>query len=173
MTGHAELVRGRLAERRAELGEHSPRALDLAAIALAAMHEAAHGHVPAIRSDRQVRFRSMQLVGERALPIEDLVAISIEGPVGRAVALAALRRLAGPLGYLLVAEDAGAAEVSEALAGVAESHGTAIAVVARALANDGRVDADEAATIEPHIQSLKSQVASLETAVARAGRGTR
>lgn len=167
MSGHGELVLGRLRERRQELGQHNGRALEVSAVSLAAMHDAAYGHVPAIRSDRQVRYREMQLAGERAMPLEDLAAIGLEGPVGARVAFEGLRILAGALGYLLVPVDAPSAEIHEAAAAVVEDLGPVVAGVTRAMADDGKVDDLEAADISPKVQVLKGRIATLESALSR------
>lgn len=55
------LVAGRIRERRQELAEHNPAAVEIAGSALRAGADAAWGHVPALRADRQVRYREMQL----------------------------------------------------------------------------------------------------------------
>ncbi len=173
MSGHAELVRGRIVERRQDLAAHNGAALDLVARVLAAMHDAAYGQIPSIRCDRQVRYRGMQLAGEKALPLEDLCAVQLEGATGQAVALAELRIRAAAAGYALTPlEGQASGDVHECLAQLIEQSSTVAAGLSRAL--EDRVFApDEAVDLSPKIQRLKEAVASLEAVTderARTGR---
>jgi hypothetical protein len=173
MSGPAELVRGRIIERRQDLVADSPGAVDVAASALAAMHEAAYGNVPQIRCDRQVRYRGMQLAGEKSLPLEDLAAIALRGPVGASVALAALRAIARAIGYQVTPIDArGDAGAHEALAQVAESSTAVIAGLARAL-EDSNLDALEAEGLAPQVERLRGAVAEAAAVIDACARGAR
>jgi hypothetical protein len=171
MSGHAELVRGRIIERRQDLAVDEPGGIDVGAQAIAAMHEAAYGEIPQIRCDRQVRYRGMQLAGEKALPLEDLPAIRRKGPVGQAVVVAALRVLAADCGYTLAPSQTRAdGDVHESLAGVIEQSATVTATAARALQD--RVFAPaEAAELVAKIQGLKAAVADLEAVSDELARG--
>lgn len=100
--GAAELVLDALRVRRQELAARAPEALTVTAVALGAMKDAAHGHVPEIAADRLRRYRSMQLHGEKVLPLEDLAAIALTSERGRGVALAGLRALAGALDHVVL-----------------------------------------------------------------------
>lgn len=160
------LTLARLRERRAELAEHSPAGLTVAADALAAMHAAAWGHVPAVRCDRQLRYREAQLQAERALPIEDLAAMTLEGPEGLAVVLAGLRVLARACGYALTPLAPCSIPVSEATARVVETSGSLGACLTRAMA-DGEVDTNEARSIEPLADHLRRDVEALSAIIAR------
>ncbi len=173
LSGHAELLLSRLRERRQELVAHNPGAVELAAAILAAMHTAANGRTPELRGDRQVRYRVMQLMGERALPLEDLACVALEGEAGRAVAVAGLRVLVGALGYRLVANgDLPGPRPAEAAAALHEARGPVDAGITRALADDGHVDAVEAAELVPAVARLARRVDQLVAAVGRrAGSG--
>lgn len=167
MSGAAELIRAQLAERRQDLADHNGVALDTVAVALAALHDAAHRHVPEIRCDRQVRYRGLQLQGKRALPIEDLVAIGLEAPVGHAAAVAALRVIAGRFGYTLARNESASPEaLRESHACLTERYADVSAGLSRALA-DGSIAPAEAADLGPDIHRLKEVVAELDLEVQR------
>jgi hypothetical protein len=89
-------------ERRLALAAHNPEAIALAGDVLARMSEAGSRKGAALRCDRGARYRRMQLAGEKALPLEDLAAIALEGPAGAAVARAGLEAIAARLGYALL-----------------------------------------------------------------------
>jgi hypothetical protein len=89
-------------ERRLALAAHNPEAIALAGHVLARMSEAGSRKGAALRCDRGARYRRMQLAGEKALPLEDLTAIALEGPAGAAVARAGLEAIAARLGYALL-----------------------------------------------------------------------
>lgn len=146
----AALIHARLVERRPELAEHCPEALAIAAHALADAYRAATGRIADIRADRSVRYRGLQLMGERGLQLEDLVAIGHEGEVGEAVVTAILRTLAEACGYALVVVDAAKSPLTAAAAGLVEGCGALSVVAGNALA-DGHVDAVEAERISDAI----------------------
>ncbi len=164
-SGAAALVLGRLQERRDELAHHSPRALRVAAEILAAAHELAYGHVPEIRCDRQVRYREAQLCGERAMPIEDLVAVSLESQRGLETTLAGLVIWLRELGYTIRALDGPPADIVTAAARAARAAGDAQAAITEALANDGDVDGEEAERIAPHISHAAAVMAEVHDEV--------
>jgi hypothetical protein len=158
MTGHSELIRDRVRARREELATHNIEAVNLTGVVLAAMHDAAYGRVPSIRCDRQARYRGMQLAGEKSLPLEDLVAIQLEGPGGAAVALAALRILAARLGFNLVAADAQPTmDAHESLAQLIEQSAETAADLSRAL-KDHDLAPGEAAELQPGLDRLEDTV---------------
>lgn len=61
MSGAAALIADHLRLRRPGLWEHNRAACELAAAVLAEIHEAARGHVAALRADRSARYRDGQL----------------------------------------------------------------------------------------------------------------
>lgn len=155
------LVAGRVAERRQELAEHNPAAVEVAGAALRAGADAAWGRVPQIRADRQVRYREMQLHGEKATPVEDLAAIGME-PGGDAVLLAILRVLAAralPVPHLVIPAPAG-----ERMEPVAFDVLTRGSETARALADalrDGQIDRGEAIRMCPAARDLYESLGAL------------
>lgn len=171
VSGSAALIVGRIRERRQELADHNPEAVQLAGVVIAALHEAAYRHVPEIRCDQQVRHRLKQLMGERALPLEDLVAIGEENEAGRAVAVAGLRMLLGAWGYTLTAVEPGA-RIGQTAAEVFEGAGRLGAGMTIALEGDGRVDAAEAERLAPIAEELHRDSGRLlgDLAATRAGR---
>jgi hypothetical protein len=172
LSGPAELIRAQLRERRQDLADHNAEVVDVTAVGLAALHEAAHRHVPSIRCDRQVRYRRMQLQGKRGLQFEDLVAIGLETPVGEAAAVAALRVLAGRFGYTLTPATTETVEerVHESHAQLIERTAALSANLTRALA-DGELQPAEATVLGPHVHRLKEVLAELDIAVQNSAGG--
>lgn len=156
------LVAGRIRERRQELAEHNPAAVEIAGSALRAGADAAWGHVPALRADRQVRYREMQLHGEKALPVEDIAAMAQEGEDGARVSLAILRVLAAralPMPHLVIPAPAG-----ERLEPVAFDVLTRGSETARSLAEalrDGLIDSGEALRLCPAARELYESLGAL------------
>jgi hypothetical protein len=108
-----EQRRCRLARRRLALAQHTPEAIDLTAAVLAGIHEAGYRKGAALRCDRGARYRRMQLAGEKALPLEDLVAIALQGPDGAAAVIAGLGALVDRLGHALIPNQIGAGEARQ------------------------------------------------------------
>lgn len=100
-------------ERRLALAAHNPEAIALAGDVLARMSEAGSRKGAALRCDRGARYRRMQLAGEKALPLEDLVAIALQGPDGAAAVIAGLCVLAERLGHALIPNRIGAGEARQ------------------------------------------------------------
>ena len=169
MSGAAELVLSQLRSRREELDAHNPEALRLAAAGLAAMHDAAYRHGPEIRADRQVRYRIMQLMGEKGLPFEDVAAIALEGgSIGAEVVRAGLRVILAALGDQVTSAVPPAAEIVDTAAGAMERSGALGAKLSRAMANDGEIDAAEATDALPTARRLKADAVALEATLTRA-----
>jgi hypothetical protein len=167
MSGAVELMRRRLAERRELLEAHNPAAIDVAAAALAALHGALSRHAASVRCDRQARFRLMQLMGERALPLEDMVSIAHETPVGKAAVLAALRVIVNSLGQDLepVVDDQRA--IDDAVAAI-QRHGGAVGADYTVAKADGHVSDEELLGMAPAVAELKAGLAQLEGRIAKA-----
>jgi hypothetical protein len=109
----------------------------------------------------------MQLMGQKALPLEDLAAMALEDPIGAEVVRAGLRVLLAALGDQVTSAPS-AENIAEAAADVAEQAGTVAAKVHRALANDGVVDPVEARDVLPGIQLARASMAKLEASVVKA-----
>lgn len=171
MSGAAELMRGRLAERRSELEAYNPRAIDVAANALAALHSAVYRFAAAVRCDRQARFRVLQVSGERGLPIEDLIAIGAERPEGKAGVVELLRVVAEFFGYTLEPIVNEQQRIHETVAAVSRAAGALGADFTLANA-DGVLDPRELLALEPTILEVESRAAELKAAIAKA-RGNR
>lgn len=162
--GSADLIRENLAEHRTELAEHNPAALNVAARALSLMHEISSRRVNEIRADRSRRYRSLQLMGERSLPLEDLVAIALEGEAGREIALQGLRLLAEAVGCDLVRRDNGAdtaAALLDAAGSLAREQGELVAEITQA-ESDGKVSFVESERIQRRARAVseKAQLAA-------------
>jgi hypothetical protein len=169
MSGHSALIRDRIVVRREEAAEHSPEGVELAAIGLAAMHDAAYRNIAAIRCDRPARYRVMQFQGEKGLPFEDLALMVAEGGVGAEVVLAGLRVLARRAGFVLTpAENALRPNLHETTAELIERTSPVAAGLARALADDV-LEPHEVAALEPQVQRLKETVSAIEMSLQRAG----
>lgn len=170
MNGHAALVRERLESRRAQLAAVAPEAVTLAADALAAMHDAAHGHAASVRAEKTPRKRIAQLMGERALAVEDLAAIALANDHGRAAVLAGLRVLAMALGHEVRPVLAPPTGLHEAVAVGMERCARAFADVTRAAA-DG-LDEHEAAQLDPLVAAAQASLTTLATALSRTSQRT-
>lgn len=153
---------------RGELFDHAPSAITYAALELVAMHNAAEGHAEPIRADRQRRYRTKQLMGQRGLPTEDWFAIALEGEIGLAVAIAGLRVRAAAVGMELVPLVDRAPSVRSALCELLAQMGRLNTEGAGALKDD-TVDADERARIRRLLPELKALTAQLEAADVAAG----
>lgn len=148
--GACEVVALRISDRRRKLVEHNQAGIPIAAAGLVAMAQLANGSTPAIRADRQVRYRLEQLAGSEPLPLEDLTAIGEENQLGRDVAVAGLAAILNCWGFDVVPRqcgDASGALLLLAVGDVATASGELVAAVTTAEA-DGVVTASEAATIE-------------------------
>ncbi len=166
LTASAALIRSRIAYHRAELDEHRPEAVDLAAESLAAGHSAAWGRMAELRGSRTARYREAQLAGEHGLPLEDIACIALEAPdVARAL-LAPLVMAVGCRMEPLVADVGGLADEA---ADVAESGGRLSATITRAL-DDGRISPEEAAAIDAELTAHELEVSDLRAAVAQTRR---
>lgn len=162
------LVAGRVAERRQELAQHNPAAVQVSGAALRAGADAAWGHVPQLRGDRQVRYREAQLLGEKALPAEDLADIGMEGPEGERVLLAILRTLAAralSIPHLVIPAPAGTS--TEAVAFDVLTRGSQAAGALAEALRDGRIDSGEARRLCPAARELHESLGALLALLAR------
>lgn len=165
LSASAALVLQTLRERRQGLASHNTAGLEVAAAMLAAMHEAAHGHVAALRADRSTRYRDKQLMGTRELGVVDLCAIAFEDDErGRVVALAGLAILAQALGQTLQPCDARVEALHESKAQAGEVVAHLHAEIDRAMA-DHQVDPHEAAAIGPMFTAAHERLNSLQASL--------
>lgn len=156
--GRMAVIALRIQDRRVTLHEHNSRAIPPAAAGLAAMQELANGHTPALRADRQSRYRLEQIAGGEPLPLEDLTAIGEENQLGRDVAVAGLVAILNCWGFDVVPRQA--ADASGALlisaGNVARAEGELMGAIVEAEA-DGVVTHAEAATIERRAHHLAQE----------------
>jgi hypothetical protein len=160
------VIRGRIAERRQELDELAPEAVDLAAAVTAAVHEALYQQVTALRGDRTPRYWRGVLLGEHALAIEDLARLAYEAPEAIRRALDLLEHAVGRQAQ---DEPGSAGTVAREGADVARTGGELMAAVVLA-AEDDRVDVLERENLLAKLAAHKREVAELEAAVARGER---
>ena len=164
----AALTRDRIAERRAELEEHAPAAIDLAARVLARMHEELSGRLVELAADRTPRYRRGQLGGEHGLPVEDLVLLAQRAPAEVAAGLAVLL---AAIGYRLEPLGDAVKSVGSEGADVARSAGRLTAAVLEAI-EDGDVSAEEADRLAGELAEHKRELAELEAAFEKARRAS-
>jgi hypothetical protein len=165
--------RDRIAVRNEEHTRTFPRAATLEAQVLYRLHEEINGEATNLRGVRSAQGFRAAIAGEKNFNLSDLCRLATEPTrEARAAAKAALVELANALGYELKALDAAALEAHESLAEVASTHGTALAHVSLALANDGRIDEHEARSIEPHLDAAQKSLDRMKATVSRA-KGTR
>lgn len=169
MRGSAALIADHLRLRRPGLWEHNRSACELAAAVLAEIHEAARGHVAALRADRSARYRDGQLTGERQLGVEDLAAVALESEQGRASVLAGLRVLLSAFGRDVVERDQPTGSVAQHLGTMAQAAARITAAVALVL-EDGRVEPHEVAGLGAQFAELQAEVARCERALCSAAR---
>lgn len=143
--------------RREALALHNARALPLASSSIGVLAAKLSGHAPAVRCDRQVRFRNMQLSGEKGLPFEDLVAIALEAQLGTRAVVEMLAHFLGQLGYAVTSQDPTAEQPGESLADVASAAGDLMAEGMRDL-SDGRLDDDERRRLLAKAGTLREQL---------------
>lgn len=154
--------RTRLARRRSLLARRAPAAVDIAAAALAGLHGQLCGAVEACSGVRGGRYVRSQLMGERALPVEDLAWLALQAP---RAAVEALRPLARAAGYRLVPASPLARAIPEATAELDLAASRVTSTVTRALA-DGRVDAEERRACLAGLDHLQRRLAETERSLA-------
>lgn len=159
--------RERIAERNGEYVAAYPRAADLEARTLLALHGALNGSAVQLRGlHSPQRFRDA-IVGLKNFPLSDLCRLACE-PVreSRAAVKAVAQVLAAAVGYRL--EPMGnAANAQDALTGLMET-GTAFAVDGvRALA-DGLLDPSEARALRPRLEQVKANAAKFDAILSAA-----
>jgi hypothetical protein len=172
MSGGAELVAGRIGDRRKDLAAHTGeewpgggrRGIDLAALALRTMAVLANGHTPQIRCDKQVRVRLLQFDGTLGTTIEDVTAIGEEGVLGRDVAVQGLTTILDVWGYDVARRDAAPVGLPQALATTARSAGNVVAFATEA-ASDGRIDHDEMAILKAQLKEHEDACVRLRVSI--------
>ena len=164
--------RRNIATRNEELAREYPRAVDLEANALLALHDEINGEATRLRGLRSGQAFRSALVGQKNITLADLCRLATD-PTREAKesVRAALRVLAAAVGHELKPLNVAAMEAHEALAEVASSHGAAMAQVSISLADDGRLDENEARVIEPHLEAAQRGLDRLKATVSRAKEG--
>ncbi len=145
------LILGRINERHggdeataSDFCAHNPLSSQIAAKGLAAVATKANGHTPDVRCHQQERFRRMQFDGSKALPWEEVVAIALENPLGRALFLLLVTPVLQAIGYRLVpVESSTVTDRRRAAIGAVARFGRATAVMATALEDDEISSAEE------------------------------
>jgi hypothetical protein len=162
-----------IAIRNEEYAQAFPAALNLEAQVLHVLHEEINGEAVNLRGTRSAQGFRAALLGEKNFTLADLCRLATSPTrEARSAVKAALQELAASVGYALQAVNAQAMEAHESLAEVASTHGTALAHVSLALANDGRIDEHEARSIEPHLDAAQKSLDRMKATVSRA-KGTR
>jgi hypothetical protein len=165
--------RERIAMRNEEHAAVFPRATNLEAQVLFRLHEEINGEATNLRGVRSAQGFRAALAGDKNFNLSDLARLATSPTrEARAAVKAALTELAAAIGYDLTAINAQALEAHESLADVAQTHGTALAHVSMALANDGKIDEHEARSIEPHLDAAQKSLDRMKATVSRA-KGTR
>lgn len=160
-------VRDTLASRLARYSERWPDVLDVLADVHVALHDELHGGASALCGALSPAHFRETLRGERDLSVKDLLRImSSAHPRARAAGDRVLSILTG------MRDSAIAMEHSEAHAQLGEAFGRLSAEGSRAL-RDGRIDASEAAALEPEIADMEAALARLKATAARAKAGLR
>lgn len=167
ISGAAEVVALRIADRRKKLVEHQklvphkPQGIALAAVGLSAGYEIANGHTPNIRADRQVRYRIEQFAGGEPMPLEDLTTIGEESEFGRGVAIATFTAILAAWGMDVVPSALGDSKAAllRSMGEVAKSTGEFVEAITEA-ESDSTINASEAADIAKQARHLaqKAQV---------------
>lgn len=163
--GRLDRTRDELAIRCPELELLDPEALDLGAELYVAIHEPLAGRATLLRGNRRAKYFREQLRGVHPLTVEDLARLLRAVPRDM---LPFVRLLARAVGCTLVplAGRGEAAEIHEAGARAAETHGRAVGAVMRAAA-DGVIDGGELEDIDAEIEEAERRLQELKSAAAR------
>jgi hypothetical protein len=156
--------RDRIALRSRRADVQFPRALDLEAQVLEALHGELHGVASALSGTHSADHFRERLRGERSFPLGDLCRLATDPTrEARAATVAALALLARAVGQSLQPMTAGPGSLVESAIGAAEIATTALGDVTRAVA-DGVVDPSEAASLRSRATELRRAAAAFEGA---------
>lgn len=165
LAGPAEQKLRAIALRRADLVQANPRAADAVAVALAAMHDTAHGHMATLGS-RSERVTQYQLGAHRATTFEDIADwLHRDGP-SRKVALAGVVTLLASVGWEARPCSFGLLSVPEAAAAVARTVGDQQSELALAQA-DGMLEPHELASLAKRAEAVHVAAGVMQTACVR------
>ena len=157
----AVAIRENLAERVQQLDELEPRALDLAAAALAALHEEVNGRMTELRGSGSPEHMRRRCLGRDGLSVETLAYLALHAPNGVA---ALLRVLGAAVGHTLEPDEPDeAASVATELAVVARAFGESVAAITARL-EDG-LTPEEAAECDGVLHGLERHIRGLEAAL--------
>ncbi len=141
-----------------------PRACDLEAAVLEALHAELHGVASALSGIHTGENWRERLRGERTFPLADLCRLALDPTrEGRAAAHAALSLLARAAGYLLTPATAQPGSLVESAITAASVATDALGDVTRAV-SDGQVDPSEAASLRQRATELRHAAAAFEGA---------
>ena len=165
----AEPILGHLELRREGLARYCVNALRVTALALAAGHAIAYRYIASLAGASSSRMANYRLSGQRAMAVEDVAALIEEGPLGVEVAMAILRVLVARAGGRIVMDARVDEKPARALASLVAQSGQLASEATLAL-EDGRIDANEYATLAPSIEAMRRCVEAFDAA-ACAGAG--
>ncbi len=141
-----------------------PRACDLEAAVLEALHAELHGVASALSGIHTAENWRERLRGERTMPLADLCRLALDPTrEGKAAAVAALSLLARAAGYLLAPATALPGSLVESAITAASVATDALGDVTRAV-SDGVVDPSEAASLRQRATELRHAAAAFEGA---------
>lgn len=163
------LFRDRIALRCRQTDVQFPRALDLEADVLEALHRELYGVASALSGVHSPDNWRERLRGERSLPLGDLCRLATDPTrEARAAVVAALGSLARAVGYTLQALQAAPGSLVESAIAAANTATRGLGDVTRAIA-DGQIDAQEAASLRSRATELRHAAMDFEVAVLKAG----
>ena len=169
LSAAAEAIRENLAERCQQLTELDPRAINLAAAALAELHEGCRGRQTELRGTSSPEHCRRTLLGRDALSVERQAYLALHAPEAVQGFLQVMARAVGMT--LQPAEPDDSASVSAELARLVRAAGEMASGIVQRL-EDG-LTAEEAVEGDALVHELKGHVANLEAALHNAVMGSR
>lgn len=161
-----QLFRERIAARNEEHAKAFPRAAALEAQVLYRLHEEINGEAVNLRGVRSAQGFRLALQGEKNFTLSDLCRLATSPTrEARTAVKAAVQEIAARLGYELVATDAKAMEAHEAVGGMAQAIGSLTANALAALANDGRIDSEEARGLQQDTEAAQKTLDRVKATV--------
>jgi hypothetical protein len=163
----AVAIRENLAERCQQLAELEPRAVDLAAAALAALHDEVHGRMTELRGAGSPEHMRRRCLGRDGLSVETLAYLALHAPAGVS---ALLRVLAAAVGHTVSPDEPNeCGSVAVELAHLERAVGESLGAITERF-EDG-LTPEEAAECDGVLHDLERHVRSLEAALHAAAMG--
>lgn len=148
---------------RVEALDRGHAALDLAALAIDALHANLNGQATCWRGPHSSEYWRQALRGEHPICIEDLARLAVDPAREAHQALHdALAVLAGAIGYELVPQQGGLLTATEATVAMVDAGRAVETAVLRAQANDGRIDQAEADQIAALVPAVERSLVQLK-----------